>query len=486
MPPGIALLAYSILLLVFVWIDSRRAPKSSLTLWVPVLWLFFMGSRLPSQWLGTGSMQVADAFAEGSPLDRFCFLVLMAVAAGVLATKRINWVGFLARNGAVALFLVFALVSVVWSDFPFITFKRWSRDLGTYVIVALVLSQSSPLDAIATVIRRTSYLLVFLSTVLIKYYTHLSVSYNQWSGAPEYMGATTSKNMLGAVCLIAGTFFFWDTLRRWPERKTPGTKPVLVVNIILIAMTLWLLTLSNSATSTACLAIGCGVVALLRGKWATAHPRVAATVIPVTLVVYIVLELAFNLSDSIAEFLGRDPSLTGRTGIWSTLLGMGTNPLLGVGYQSFWLGERLEAVLGSLNAAFLNEAHNGYLEIYLALGLIGLSLVVLIMLSSYWRLSRQLAVSPPLASLGLAFWSISIVYNVTEAAFGASLLWSSFLLCAMVVPRSMAPMPARRAEEALHDRRGLEFPHQAGVTARRRVPRRVERAHVAGVRKVGR
>jgi hypothetical protein len=102
------------------------------------------------------------------------------------------------------------------------------------------------------------------------------------------------------------------------------------------------------------------------------------------------------------------------------------------------------------------------------------------MLSSYWRLSRQLAVSPPLASLGLAFWSISIVYNVTEAAFGASVLWSVFLLCGMVVPRSEALMPARRAEELRPDRRALQFQRQTGVAAHGRVPRRTRWAPLRG------
>jgi O-antigen ligase len=300
------------------------------------------------------------------------------------------------------------------------------------------------------------------------------------------MGATTSKNMLGAVCLIAGTFFFWDTLRRWPERKVPWTKPTLVVNIVLIAMTLWLLKLSSSATSAACLAIGCGVVILLRGKWATAHPRAATAMIPITLAAYIVLELAFDLSDAVAGFLGRDSTLTGRTGIWSTLLGMGTNPLLGVGYQSFWLGERLEAVWDRLNTAFLNEAHNGYLEIYLALGLIGLTLIILIMVSSYWKISKQLAVSPAFASLGLGLWSIMIVYNVTEATFGASLMWSVFLLCGIVVPRSEALMPAPRAVEVPHNREGLKLQRHTGVTAHGRVARPVGRAHVTAAGRFGR
>jgi O-antigen ligase len=137
-----------------------------------------------------------------------------------------------------------------------------------------------------------------------------------------------------------------------------------------------------------------------------------------------------------------------------------------------------------LNTTFLNEAHNGYLEIYLALGLIGLTLIILIMVSSYWKISRQLAVSPAFASLGLGLWSIMIVYNVTEAAFGASLLWSVFLLCGFVVPRSEAFVPVRRAEEMLHEARGPKFRRQTGLTARGRVPR-VEWAHFTG-RRAGR
>jgi exopolysaccharide production protein ExoQ len=484
-PPAIALLVWSILLLVLIRYHSRKDSTPSLALWIPVIWMFFISSRSPSQWFGLTPMTAATAFMEGSGLDRGIFLALMGLAIGALATRQLNWSGLVARNTAVTLFLLFALVSVTWSDFPLITFKRWVRDLGTYLMVVLVLSHPRPLDAISTVIRRSSYLLLFLSIVLIKYYPEIGVSYNSWSGAPEYAGATTSKNMLGAVCLISGIFYFWDTLRRWPERRTPGTKPSLLVNIALIAMTLWLLRLSNSATSQGCLVIGCVVVALLQGKWAMAHPRVATAVIPVTLSAYVALEFAFDLSTIIADFLGRDATLHGRTGIWDVLLAVQTNPLIGVGYQSFWLGERLTTVWRSLNVDFLNEAHNGYLEIYLSLGIIGLALLVMIMVSSYWRISRQLAVSPSFAALGLSLWSIMIVYNLTEAAFGASPLWTVFLLCGIGVPLSKAKMPARKAEEVLNSRRGVQFQRQTGMAAHGRVPpRRTRQAHFSGARGV--
>jgi O-antigen ligase len=132
--------------------------------------------------------------------------------------------------------------------------------------------------------------------------------------------------------------------------------------------------------------------------------------------------------------MGRDPTFHGRTGIWSAVLSVNTNPVIGVGYQSFWLGDRLNAVWSRLNVSSLNEAHNGYLETYLNLGLIGLALITLVMVSSYRLLTSKLLTSPQLASLGLALWLVVSVYNVTEAALGPSFLWAVFLLCIVCVP----------------------------------------------------
>ena len=73
--------------------------------------------------------------------------------------------------------------------------------------------------------------------------------------------------------------------------------------------------------------------------------------------------------------LGRDSTLTGRTDIWRQVLDLHTNPLVGVGFESFWLGERLRKI-GELYWWQANEAHNGYLETYLNLGLIGLFILV--------------------------------------------------------------------------------------------------------------
>src|SRR5262245_23884577 len=283
MSPDIAFFVWAIILILLLRYDASRDPGNSGALWIPVVWMFIIGSRLPAQWLGWTPILAETAFEEGSELDRGIYLLLMILALGILMKRRLDWRQVFARNTALVLFLLFALASVVWSDYPFISFKRWIRDLGTYMIVLLVLSDPHPMTAIATVMRRATCGLVFLSVVLIKYYPQLGVFYNPWNGAPEYMGATTSKNTLGVVCLISGLFYFWDTLERWRERRLRTTRRTLIVNVVLMAMTLWLLRLTESATSRVCLAIGCVVILMLHTTWAKANPRRMRVADPVRL-----------------------------------------------------------------------------------------------------------------------------------------------------------------------------------------------------------
>jgi O-antigen ligase len=371
---------------------------------------------------------------EGSPLDRVVSLTLIVLALRILSSRSFNLRETVAHNLSLSLFLGFALLSVTWSEFPFVSFKRWIRDLGNYLIVLVVLSEAHPLEAITTVIRRLMYLLVPLSVVLIKYFRELSVAYDPWTGTADYTGVTTSKNMLGAICLISGLFFVWDTLRRWPHRRERTTRSIIAVNLVLIGMTLWILNLAESATSRSCLVIGCAIIVAVQSRWGKANPHQVKAILPLVLLFSIALEMSFEVSSTIAQWLGRDPTLSGRTEIWRAVLAANTNPFLGTGYESFWLGDRLSTIPASIDMGFLNEAHNGYLETYLHLGLIGLGLTALFLVNSYRTICRRLIASPYFGSLSIALWAILLIYNVTEAALQTHIVWCIFMLFAVHVP----------------------------------------------------
>ena len=182
------------------------------------------------------------------------------------------------------------------------------------------------------------------------------------------------------------------------------------------------------------LMLGCLVVFAAHSKIFQRHPRILKALIPGSFCVYLILALGFGMSGNMAAAVGKDPTLTDRTKIWAFLLGMHTNPLIGTGYESFWLGPRLQWFWSRAGLGHLTEAHNGYLEVYLNLGIIGLVLLGGFLIASYKKICRQLTSSPSLASLGFALWSIMLFYNVTEAGFRSGLMWLTFLLGGIAVP----------------------------------------------------
>jgi O-antigen ligase len=136
----------------------------------------------------------------------------------------------------------------------------------------------------------------------------------------------------------------------------------------------------------------------------------------------------------IAQSMGRDATLTGRTALWNVALAHAGNPLVGVGYESFWMGERLLSIW-QVNWEHPNQAHNGYLEVFLDLGWVGIAFLALVMLRGYSGLARTFREEPEASGLRLAFFVVAAVYNLTEHAFRElHPVWIAFLFAVTVVP----------------------------------------------------
>ena len=455
MPPTLALLIWFVLIVGLLIFDPAKQRESSVALWVPVTWMFFVGSRMPSDWLGGQVGSAAAAFEESNPLNRAVFLGLTLMSFTILVTRSFRWYNFFTRNLFLMALLTFALLSVSWSDYPSVTIRRWFRDLGIYLVILVALSDPDPLEAVRTLLRRLSYLIIPLSIILVKYFPEQSRVYDPWSGGAMATGVTTSKNMLGVVCLVSGLFFVWDFVMRWRERRDRRVKRILQIDAAFIGMTIWLLNQAKSATSNVCLAIGSVVILLCASKMFWRHSGFFKKLIPVGFCLYAVLAYWFNANAYLVGAVGRNPTLTDRTYIWKVLLNMGTNPVVGTGYRSFFLGERLQTFW--LTHPGINEAHNGYLDIYLNLGIIGLVLLGGFLISSYLTIWKRFNTFPPLASLGLAIWTLLLFYNITEASFDGGVLWMSFIVVGIAVPglvENRAHSLTRFEETALRQQSG--------------------------------
>jgi exopolysaccharide production protein ExoQ len=435
MPPSLALILWLVCLILLLRFDPAKEPKTAVALWIPVIWLSLLGSRNPSAWFSGGGGTSASAYEEGNPIDRIIYLALMGLAIWVLRSRSFNLGLFCRRNLTLTAFVVFALLSAAWSDFPFTCLKRWFRDIGGYLVILVALSDFRPKEAIGTVIRRVSYLLVPLSIVLDKYFPDLGRSFDYWTGSGFYQGVTTGKNLLGSLALISGLYFICDTISRWSERKQPKARRILLVNAAFIAMSLSLLQVAKSTTSQVCFGIGFVVVVAVQSKVLRRQSILLKAMIPAAFLLYVVLAFGFNQLGSMAQAVGKDSSLTDRTRIWAFLLNMHINPIIGTGYQSFWLGPRLEMFWSDAGLGHINEAHNGFLEAYLELGLVGVFMIVLIVISSYRNICRRLSPFSSIAPLSFAMWITMLFYSMAEAGFESGLFWLVFLLTTATVAR---------------------------------------------------
>ena len=132
--------------------------------------------------------------------------------------------------------------------------------------------------------------------------------------------------------------------------------------------------------------------------------------------------------------------------LWRDCLAVDTNPIFGVGFESFWLGDRLHLVKQG-RPWTPNEAHNGYLETYLNLGLVGVFMLFGLIVATFRKIRFDLLRNPVWGRYELGFLATIVFYNLTEATFkGLSLTWFVFFIVTMKYP-SVEHEPAAEASE---------------------------------------
>jgi len=443
MSNSVAVVAYAFLILTVFLLNRDRGSRVSPGLWIPVAWLSICASRSVAQWLGgvDPDVPLETVFVEGNPLDALVFATLIVGGLVVLITRRRRVSTFLRANGPLLVFLLYCVLSVLWSDYPEVAFKRWIKAIGDTVMVLIVLTDPEPTAAIKRLLARAGFLLIPPSILLIKYYPSWGRGYSPWTGEAYNNGVALHKNGLGYIALIFGLGSLWYLLEAFLGGKRPRATGPLIAHGVVLAMALWLFRMSDSATSFGCFLTGGGLIAVMSLR-KLARTSVAVHLVVGVVLIVVVYGLVLNPGAGLIEAMGRESTLTGRTAIWNQVLSMTVDPLFGAGYESFWLGKRLEKIWQTNWELAPNQAHNGYLEIFLNLGWVGVALLVFVMAWGYRSVVRALRWDPEAARLKLAFFVVAAIYNLTEHAFrDLHPVWIAFLLAAVVVPE-----PSRRVK----------------------------------------
>jgi exopolysaccharide production protein ExoQ len=415
------------ILWLFVADRDASAPVSR-ALWIPTVWLLIIGSRGVSTWLQlNASVSLAQQYTEGSPLDAGVFGALIVAGLLVLNHRSSQVRRFLRSNVPILIFLAYCALSIVWSETPFIALKRWSKSIGDLVMVMVVLTDQHPMAATKRLFARGAFLLLPISVLFIVCYPSIGSAYSPEDMMVLYLGVTSTKNMLGMISMIFGLASLWSFMGVLENRGMPHRARHLFVHALMIGTAIWLIVKADSMTSLSCLFLAGTVLVLSSQRWVIRWPKSVHAIVS-SAIALPVGALFISTMGTLVQSLGRNSTLTGRTAIWRAVLLQHTNPVIGTGFESFWMGNRLQTVW-NLSVHGIQEAHNGYLELYLNLGFVGLCLLGVLIVTGYRRAITSFRRNPDEGRIRLAILTAALIFSLTEAGFRMlSPIWLAFLL----------------------------------------------------------
>lgn len=227
----------------------------------------------------------------------------------------------------------------------------------------------------------------------------------------------------------------------------------LTLELVLLGLTLYLLRGSktcHSSTAIVGFVISVGILFGLESIKKKAA-RARRIVLVGTLVFILVAPAVYFLFEAfdttpvqfVLDATGRDLTLSDRTILWTDVLNnAANNPVLGVGFGAFWVGREALTLY-----AFPNwdkktpwrphQGHNGYIDVYVDLGLVGEALVLLMIWSALAGALKELETNFEFGRIRITFLLAILMNNLTEASLlkGTHSLWFMFLLVGLNIPR---------------------------------------------------
>lgn len=415
MPSALALLLCTIFVLFMLRLDRKQSPEVSFALWIPTIWMLLTFSKPLGIWFQSG----AATIEEGSELDRAFLTALLCLGLIILAKRRFNWSNGIGENIWLILLIGYMLVSCLWSDIPFISFKRWSKEFIAVIMAFVVATEPDSRKALESLFRRIIYITIPFSYILIHYFGEYGREYVHYEGVLMWTGVTLHKNQLGQLCLFAAFFLIWTIIRKQQGRDTSSVRYQTFFEAFILILTLSVLggpehSFTYSATTTVTLAVGLSALIGLywKKKRGTMVGSKALLVLIVSIFIYgTVTPMIGKLSlIDISSTLGRQETLTGRTIIWEQLVPVAmTRPILGFGFGGFWTTKTREVY-------DISEAHNGYLDVILELGFVGLLLVAIFLMSSMRKAQRVMTQDFDWGALWICYLLMVVVHNITESS----------------------------------------------------------------------
>ena len=326
-----------------------------------------------------GPLLASEAEPEGAMLLRVMWLPIYTVAA-IWMVARPGISLDVARRIPIILALSFlCLVSFVWSIDSAMTMRRGFALLMTTAIGIAFAATWSWRDLILLI--ATSFTILGLGSAIAAiiapgFAVHSDIHVGAWKGL------WWEKNTLGAMMAFGAAACF-AAAAQFPRYK--------LIWWGIAAFHAGMVLMSTSKTALVALLIAVagamGIALVRRGIGFATLMLFLAGVLGSSIALIVTLAPLAAL-----EALGRDATLTGRTDIWAVLFGqIAAAPWTGYGYGAYWTQEYGPVFWVRQQTQWpVPTAHNGWLEIALAIGLPGVAMMALSYLLTLFRAITRL------------------------------------------------------------------------------------------------
>lgn len=327
--------------------------------------------------------------------------------------------------------MILVLTSTLWSLSPADTLRRTAA-LACTSLLGLYLAARFELRQLIRLFGWASAAVMALSVLFVLARPEVGISGLPHPGA--WRGVFATKNGLGQTMLLALVTFLvlagMSQRRRWPLLAAVGATALLV--------------LSTAKTPVAVACVLTPVALLVRA--AHRHPSRAGYLAAVAAAgAFAAPFVLFVALEPVLALLGRDLTLTGRSEIWRLAWEkIQEQPLLGYGYGAFWSASSGPVLdIWYVTGWIVPNAHNGYLDLMLSFGVLGLPLYSLLALRTIVRMSRMGAWFDPWSALwAVCFMTLFLIYGFSES----SLMEQNTIIWLLVVAlAAYAGRPAPRA-----------------------------------------
>lgn len=273
-----------------------------------------------------------------------------------------NRVAYLKLINPIYIAIAFSVIfSVVFSE-HFILSVRYML-LMVVLLLPLVLARNIiGIDSLRVKTLYLSAFILILSTVYILILPQYGIMTANHSGA--FRGLFLHKNGFGFFAVLASLFFLNEVFSKYGRFKKAF--------FLLYFLSFFLVVMSHSTTSLLIFLLASLSYFVLGGLLSISNIQLRMiTFYSFIFMILIFISFLSIFFDDIAYYLGKDPTLTGRTELWEVLFYVGIErPLFGHGIGLFSRPE----IMHDFSSDFgweAKSAHSSYLDLFLGIGIIG-------------------------------------------------------------------------------------------------------------------